>query len=93
MAQRLAQATHNRLVTGSNPVGPTKEKDAHVAFQANECVFVSGNQNLFRNQKTKRSKINGSMVKRKRLFSPISIVFPIRVTKTMLYTMNSTSIF
>ena len=24
VAQRLAQATHNRLVTGSNPVGPTK---------------------------------------------------------------------
>ncbi len=23
MAQWLAQATHNRLVTGSNPVGPT----------------------------------------------------------------------
>ena len=23
IAQRLEQATHNRLVTGSNPVGPT----------------------------------------------------------------------
>lgn len=23
MAQRLAQATHNRLVVGSNPTGPT----------------------------------------------------------------------
>ena len=26
IAQRLEQATHNRLVTGSNPVGPTTPK-------------------------------------------------------------------
>jgi hypothetical protein len=27
IAQRLEQATHNRLVTGSNPVGPTNSSD------------------------------------------------------------------
>ena len=33
MAQRLAQATHNRLVVGSNPTGPT-------AFEENSLFFV-----------------------------------------------------
>jgi hypothetical protein len=37
IAQRLEQATHNRLVTGSNPVGPTIPN----SFITNALVFFS----------------------------------------------------
>ena|SRR5687767_15943076 len=38
IAQRLEQATHNRLVTGSNPVGPTHKKDPE---NKGELVFAT----------------------------------------------------
>ena len=43
IAQRLEQATHNRLVTGSNPVGPTKFREGSLLsapFVAMEHLFL-----------------------------------------------------
>jgi hypothetical protein len=39
VAQRLAQATHNRLVAGSNPAGPTEDDIRTLPGLLNILVF------------------------------------------------------
>jgi hypothetical protein len=57
MAQRLAQRTHNPLVVGSNPTGPTKKSPMTqeqlldlVRQQENPLLLLVGALNLFRKE-------------------------------------------
>ena len=50
LAQWLAQGTHNPLVTGSNPVGPTKDIYTHTKKRKDQHMAVTINYSFPENQ-------------------------------------------